>query len=57
MSHKNESPCFSDQEYYNFAKDAFEQQEGRMPDMNNTKDADAIAILEVGIRYGVKIKK
>lgn len=40
-----------DLENYYFAEEVFEKEEGRKPNMNDTKDMNAVAILEVGIRY------
>lgn len=40
-----------DEQNYEFAKWIFEQEEGREPNMNDTKDMNAVAMLEVGVRY------
>jgi len=40
-----------DEDNYNFAVKVFKQEEGRSPNMNNIKDMNAVAMLEVGIRY------
>jgi hypothetical protein len=40
-----------DEQNYEFAKWIFEKEEGREPNMNNTKDMNAVAMLEVGVRY------
>lgn len=45
------SGSFSDEENYQLALTVFEREEGRKPNMNTTKDMNAVAILEVGIRY------
>lgn len=41
----------TDEQNYEFAKWIFKQEEGREADMNNNKDMNAVAILEVGVRY------
>jgi hypothetical protein len=40
-----------DQQNFEYAMYVFEQEESRKPDMNDVKDMNAVAILEVGIRY------
>lgn len=40
-----------DKENYEFAKWVFEKEEGRKPNMNDTKDMNAVSLLEVGIKY------
>ena len=40
-----------DRQNYEFAKWIFLQEEGRKPNMNTDKDMNAVAILEVGVRY------
>ncbi len=40
-----------DEQNYEIAKWIFEQEEGRKANMNDTKDMNAIAMLEVGVRY------
>jgi hypothetical protein len=39
---------------YNLALNVFENNEGREADMDNTKDSNAIAILQLGIEAGIK---
>ena len=41
--------------YYDLAKKAFENQEGRVPNMNNLKECNAVAILEAGIRFAFNL--
>ncbi len=40
-----------EEKIYEFAKLIFFQEEGRVPNINNTKDCNAIAILCVGITH------
>ncbi len=40
-----------DEQNYEFAKWVFEKEEGRKPNMNDTKEMVLVAALEVGIRY------
>mgnify|MGYP000941698946 CR=1 FL=1 len=40
-----------DEQNFEFAKWIFKQEEGREADMNNNKDMNAVAMLEVGVRY------
>jgi hypothetical protein len=40
-----------DRQNYEFAKWIFQKEEGREPNMNNDKDMNAVAIIEVGVRY------
>ena len=40
-----------DEQNFVFAKWIFKQEEGREADMNNNKDMNAVAMLEVGVRY------
>lgn len=40
-----------DEKDFYFAKWIFEQEEGRAPNMNNMKDMNAVAMIEVGVRY------
>lgn len=39
---------------YIFAKEVFEIEEGRKPDMNNTKEMNCVAMLQVGIMHARK---
>jgi len=41
----------TDEDNYDLAVKVFLIEEGRPANMNNTKDSNAVAILEVGIRY------
>ena len=40
-----------DEQNFEFAKWIFEREEGRKPNFNDVKDMNAVAMLEVGIRY------
>lgn len=40
-----------DEQNYEFAKWIFAQEEGREANMNNVKDMNVVAMLEVGVRY------
>ena len=40
-----------DEQNYEFAKIIFQKEEGREPNMNDTKDMNLVAALEVGVRY------
>lgn len=40
-----------DEQNYEFAKWIFEKEEGRKPNMNDAKDMNAVATIEVGVRY------
>lgn len=41
----------TDVQNYEFAKMIFVKEEGREPNMNDAKDANMVAALEVGVRY------
>jgi len=45
-----------DEENYEFAKKVFEIEEGYEPNMDHWKEMNAVATLQVGIKYGRKYK-
>ncbi len=42
---------FSDEDNFDFAKMIFKKEEGHEPNMNDTREMNAVAIIEVGVRY------